>query len=99
MIVYGGYGSVPTLVDHLIRSQPGSYSTDQQKQSPPPQTCQVLAASKFATENSGSDSESSSDSDSEEDVDDFGSSVSEQEEEEESEDDQAAQAPLGWLQT
>ena len=67
-------------------------------QSPSPQTWQVLAASKLATENSDSDSESSSDLGSEDDVDDFGSSVGEEEQEEESEDDQAAQAPVRWWQ-
>ncbi len=52
---------------------------------------EVLAVSKFATENSDSDGSSSS-SDSSEEVDDFGSSASEQEEESQGEYDQDAQA-------
>lgn len=62
---------------------------------------QVLAATKFATQNSDSENDSDSDSDSDaesEDVEDFGSSASEAEEEEASEDLQAQQAGLGpWV--
>ena len=54
-------------------------------------TLEVLAVSKFATENSDSDGSSSS-SDSSEEVDDFGSSATEQEEESQGEYDQDAQA-------
>lgn len=58
---------------------------------------EVLAVSKFATENSDSDGSSSS-SDSSEEVDDFGSSASEEEEEsQQGEYDQDAQARSSFV--